>query len=306
VTQGPLLVATTGGGTWLTEFAFLSGYDWRSFGRGGAYAPVSLAPRLQHALPQYLQQLGYHTVVVAPTGGDFLHARVAYRAYGFDDFYSADELKLKGDWHAIHDGLVYERALATVQAHPDPRPLFLFVLTIRNHGPHGDITGKLPARYAPVEKQLGLPLADYLERLDDSARELDTLRRNWLASPRPRVIGWFGDHQPEVAWDFLNTGADARSERLAPIVDDDELRFLTWHQLAANFGMAGSETRKLAMAAPYLMPELLQFAGLPLTAHEDSALQVAAACDLRLLGCANHGLVDDYLSFRVHELGGVR
>ncbi len=51
---------------------------------------------------------------------------------------------------------------------------------------------------------------------------------------------------------------------------------------------------------------LLQFAGLPLTAHEESALQVAAACNLRLFGCANHELVSDYLSYRVHELGGVR
>jgi phosphoglycerol transferase MdoB-like AlkP superfamily enzyme len=306
VLQGPLVVQTTGGGTWLTEFAFLSGLDWRSFGRGGAYAPVSLAPRLQHALPAYLRELGYHTVVVAPTGGDFLHARVAYRNYGFDEFYSADDLKLKGDWHAQHDGLVFERALAAVQAHPDPRPLFLYVLTIRNHGPHGDITGKLPARYAAVEKQLGLPLADYLERLDDSAREFDEVRRSWLGSPRPRVIGWFGDHQPEVAWDFLDTRADTRPERLARNAQDDEMRFLTWHQLSANFGEASSTSRDLAMASPYLMPELLQFAGLPLTAHEDAALEVAAACQLRLLGCANRPLVDDYLSFRIHELAAVR
>jgi phosphoglycerol transferase MdoB-like AlkP superfamily enzyme len=305
VLQGPLLVQTTGGGTWLTEFAFLSGLDWRSFGRGGAYAPVSLAPRLQHALPQTLRDLGYHTVVVAPTGGDFLHARVAYRNYGFDEFYSADDLHLKGDWHAQHDGLVFERALAAVQVHPDPRPLFLYVLTIRNHGPHGDIRGTLPSRYAVVQKQLGMPLADYLERLDDSARELDALRRSWLASPRARVIGWFGDHQPEVAWDFLDTPADTRAERLAPNAHADEMRFLTWQQLSANFGEPGSVTRRLATAAPYMMAELLQFAGLPLTAHEDSALQVAAACQLRLLGCADRELVDDYLSYRIHELGAV-
>jgi hypothetical protein len=41
--QGALLVHSTGGGTWLSEFAFLAGFDWRVFGRGGAYAPVSVA-----------------------------------------------------------------------------------------------------------------------------------------------------------------------------------------------------------------------------------------------------------------------
>src|SRR5262249_7865365 len=73
--QGPLLVHTTGGGTWLAEFAVMSGLDWRLFGRGGAFAPVSLAPRLHNALAQYLRTLGYHTVAVYPTAGNFLSAR---------------------------------------------------------------------------------------------------------------------------------------------------------------------------------------------------------------------------------------
>ena len=306
VLQGPLLVQTTGGGTWLTEFAFLSGFDWRSFGRGGAYAPVSLAPRLQHALPQLLRASGYRTVAVAPTGANFLHARAAYRYYGFDEFYAADDLKISGDWHAVHDGLVFERALAAVHLHEDGRPLFLYVLTIRNHGPHGDVVGKLPEALAGVERKLGRPLADYLERLDDSARELDALRRDWLGGDRPRVLGWFGDHQPEVAWDFLDTSADARPARLAANAHADEMRFLTWYQFSANYGGHEHATRDSAMESPYLMPELLRFAQLPLDVQERDALAVAQACDMRLLGCKDRALVDDFISFRIHTQGAVR
>jgi hypothetical protein len=306
VLQGPLLVQTTGGGTWLTEFAFLSGFDWRSFGRGGAYAPVSLAPRLQHALPQLLRTLGYRTVAVAPTGANFLHARAAYRYYGFDEFYAADDLGISGDWHAVHDGLVFERALAAARTHDDGRPLFLYVLTIRNHGPHGDTRGKLPAAVAAVERKLGRPLADYIARLDDSSRELDAVRRDWLGAKRPRVLGWFGDHQPEVAWDFLDTPADTRPARLAGNAHPDEMRFLTWYQLGANFGGHDSVTRTSAMESPYLMPELLHFAQLPLDVQERDALAVAKACDLRLLGCADRALVDDFISFRIHTQGAVR
>jgi hypothetical protein len=56
--QGPLLVHSSGGGTWLSEFAVMSGFDWRAFGHGGAFAPVTLAPRLRRPLPEYLRGLG--------------------------------------------------------------------------------------------------------------------------------------------------------------------------------------------------------------------------------------------------------
>jgi len=304
--QSPLLVHTTGGGTWLTEFALLSGFDWRTFGRGGAYAPVSLAPRLLHSLPQYLRSLGYHTVVFSAVGADFLRARSAYRYYGFDEFYASQDLHLSDDWHAVRDGSVFDKALTILAAGKDPRPLFVFILTIRNHGPHGDTSGDLPPRVRRVERQLGRPLADYLSRLDDSARDIDALRRTWLAAPRPRVIGWFGDHQPEFAWDFIDTLADINPARLASNVGATQLRYLTYHQLSANFGTPGVTTSGEALDVPFLGSELLQFAGLPLDAGSQAAVEVAAPCHRILLDCPDHALVDDYVSYRIHDLQSVR
>ncbi len=125
--QSPLLVHTTGGGTWLTEFAFLSGFDWRIFGRGGAYAPVSLAPRLEISLPKYLRSLGYHTVVFSGVGADFLRARSAYRYYGFDEFYAAQDLKLSDDWQQVRDSIVFSKALLALAQRHDAQPLFVFI-----------------------------------------------------------------------------------------------------------------------------------------------------------------------------------
>ncbi len=304
--QSPLLVHTTGGGTWLTEFAFLSGFDWRTFGRGGAYAPVSLAPRLNHSLPQYLRSLGYHTVVFSAVGADFLRARSAYRYYGFDEFYASQDLQLGDDWHALRDATLYDKALAILAQSKDPRPVFVFMLTIRNHGPHGDTDGALPARVRGVEKKLGRPLADYLARLDDSARDIDALRTRWLSAPQPRVLGWFGDHQPEFAWDFINTLADINTARLATNVGAGRLRYLTWHQLSANFGTRGVTTSREALDVPFLSSELLDFAGIPLDADAKAALSVAHSCHQLLLDCADHALIDDYLSYRIHDLEAIR
>ena len=304
--QSPLLVHTTGGGTWLTEFAFLSGFDWRSFGRGGAYAPVSLAPRLRQSLPQYLRTLGYHTVVFSAVGADFLRARSAYRYYGFDEFYAAQDLQLADDWQAVRDSTLFDKALAILKQGHDQRPLFIFMLTIRNHGPHGETDGALPTRVRAVEKQLGRPLADYLARLEDSARDIEALRRSWLAAPRPRVLGWFGDHQPDFSKAFINTMADMNVTRLAPNVGAVHLRFLTYHQLSANFGVPGVTTAREALDVPFLGSELLSFAGLPLDAGAQAALSVAQRCHNLLLDCAERGLVDDFLSYRIHDLQAIR
>ena len=304
--QSPLLVHTTGGGTWLTEFAFLSGFDWRIFGRGGAYAPVSLAPRLEISLPKYLRTLGYHTVVFSGVGADFLRARSAYRYYGFDEFYAAQDLKLSDDWHQVRDSIIFDKTLQVLAQRHDAQPLFVFILTIRNHGPHGEGRDPLPRAVRQVEEKLGRPLADYLSRLDDSAQDMARLRRAWLASPRPRVIGWFGDHQPEFAWDYLNTMADIDATRFATNAGAPELRFLTYHQLSANFGGPGVSTSLAALDVPFLETELLEFSGLPLDAGMQAASAVSAQCGRLLLDCANRPLIDDYISYRIHDLHAVR
>lgn len=304
--MSPLLVHTTGGGTWLTEFAFLSGFDWRSFGRGGAYAPVSLAPRLERSLPKYLRSLGYHTVVFSGVGADFLRARSAYRYYGFDEFYASEDLRLADDWHAVRDATVFNKALQILAARRDLRPLFVFILTIRNHGPHGASNETLSANVQPVSRQLGAPLADYLSRLEDSARDFSQLRRAWLSSPRRRVIGWFGDHQPEFAWGFINSMADIDRSRFATNADARHLRYLTYHQLSANFGSPGVDTSAAALDVPFLATELLEFAAVPIDAGMRAASIVAARCNRILLDCADRALVDDYISYRIHELKSLR
>jgi hypothetical protein len=304
--QSPLLVHTTGGGTWLTEFAFLSGFDWRIFGRGGAYAPVSLAPRLEFSLPKYLRSLGYHTVVFSGVGADFLRARSAYRYYGFDEFYAAQDLKLSDDWHAVRDSIVFNKALQLLAQRPDTQPLFVFILTIRNHGPHGEGRDPLTRTVRQVEVKLGRPLADYLSRLDDSAQDMAQLRRTWLSSPRPRVLGWFGDHQPEFAWDYLNTMADIDRSHFATNASASHLRFLTYHQLNANFGEATADTSLAALDVPFLATELLEFSGVPLDAGMQATSAVSAQCKRLLLDCADKSLIDDFISYRIHELHAVR
>jgi hypothetical protein len=305
IQQGPLLVHTTGGGTWLAEFAVLGGFDWRVFGRGGAYAPVSLAPRLHHSLPKYLQSLGYRTIAVYPTDGNFLSATLAYEHYGFDEFYDRRHLQLGDDWPAVHDRMVFDKTLELVGKSNDPRPVFVFVLTIRNHGPHGWDEKQIPREYAALAKQTDAKLADFLARLRDSSQDYIALSTEWLSNPRPRVLAWFGDHQPEAAWDFTADFQKLNARRVASNALPEHSQYLTYFQLAANFGERASVTSQQAMDLSYLGAELLEFSGLPLDANATSARQVAAACNGLLLDCTDRELVADYLSYRIHDLQSV-
>lgn len=304
--QGPLLVHTAGGGTWLSEFSFVSGFDWRTFGRGGAYAPVSVAPRLRTSLPRYLQSLGYRTVVVSATGGDFLRARSAYAQYGFEEFYASQELGFSNDWLTVHDADVFDKALAVIAKRPDPRPVFLFVLTIRNHGPHGENEANIPPTMRAERQAYDSALADYLGRLHDSAAGLAALQKRWFDSPRPRVVGWFGDHQPELTQWHLETPAKFAQGRLPPNVNAEERRYVTWYQFAANYGSPVQRRDANALDIPFLGTELLRFAQLPLDAGNLAAIDIEQRCSGRLLGCADRDLVADFVSWRIHELGAVQ
>ena len=304
--QGPLLVHSTGGGTWLSEFAFLTGFDWRVFGRGGAYAPVSVAPRLRRALPLQLRAAGYRTVAICPTDGNFLSARSAYAHYGFEEFHAAEDLHFSSNWHAVRDAEVFEHALALADRPGDPRPVFMFVLTIRNHGPHGEPGARIPQDLRRLQQRTTPGLADYLGRMRDSATDYAALARRWLAAPRPRVIGWFGDHQPETAWDFTGEPAALRTARLPTNLPAGQLQYLTRYQLSANFAARAEPSGGNVLDLAMLGARLLRFAGLPLDADERATLALAAHCHGLMLGCGDRELVADYLSYRVYELGSVQ
>jgi len=305
--EGPLLTHTTGGGSWLTEFAFFSGFDWRAFGRGGRFAPISLAPRLRHSLPRTMRALGYRTIAIYPSEGEFLGAETAYRHYGFEEFHSARELQLPEEWFKVRDNLVFEKAVAAATRSGDTRPVFILALTIRNHGPYRNDEKAVPEEFRPIGREMNMGLADYLYRMQDSSRDYLELAGRWLNSPRPRVIGWFGDHEPEVAWDFLTKTADLNSSRLGFTPTRDQLRYLTHYQFSSNRPAAGKPDRTGGVLdVSYLAADMLAFAGLPLDAASAAAMDVMERCHGLMLACSDHELIEDYLSYRIHDLKSVQ
>lgn len=301
---GPLFAHSKAGGTWLSEFAFLSGFDWRVFGPGGAHAPLNMAPHLKAPLAAHLRALGYRTVAIYPVAGNFLNAREAYRHYGFDEFYAIEDMKLTSDWQDTSDASLFRKALE-IAGKGDGRPLFMLILTIRNHGPHADSLAQIAAPVPEALKSLSPPLADYLLRLRDSESAMVWLKQEWLTASRPRVLTWFGDHQPL----FAGT-PPLDPQRLGEVFtsppDDESLRFMTWYEIASNLPQRSAPDAPKPADLAFLGTEMLLHAGIPLPPHGAATRAISEECPLGIALCGNKERVGRYLSFRVHELGEIR
>jgi hypothetical protein len=60
----------------------------------------------------------------------------------------------------VRDAEVFARALALADRPDDPRPVFVFVLTIRNHGPHGEPGAGIPQDLRKLQKRTTAGIAD--------------------------------------------------------------------------------------------------------------------------------------------------
>ncbi|MDO1529232.1 sulfatase-like hydrolase/transferase [Fulvimonas sp. R45] len=293
--HGVLRTHTFGGGTWVSEFASLTGLPQDIFGPGGMYAPYVLAPRMRDSLPLLLKRLGYLTVAVYPTHGDFLNGEDAYKAYGIDRFYGAGELGLD-DWEET-DAQMFaaaERVYAELDrsgARKPGQPVFLVVLTINEHGPHDDPMNTLPK---PFQNLLhGLP-ADaalnfdtYLSRLHDSDVAMQGLEHAFLDRARPTVLVHFGDHQPSFD-SLMPTLRRELPPALAPYRD-----YLTYYMIKSNVpGPALPAYPMLDIA--YLPGLVLQAAGLPLDPYFAAQKALRERCDGRYDDCADKALLASY------------
>jgi phosphoglycerol transferase MdoB-like AlkP superfamily enzyme len=298
---GVLRTHTFGGGTWVSEFAVLTGMPQDIFGPGGMYAPYVLAPRVHDALPQMLRRLGYLTIAIYPTVGSFINGRNAYRAYGFDHMYDVSELGLD-EWEET-DRQMFDAAKRVYDKVKKPgQPVFVMILTLNQHGPHDDDPmSSLPAPFRNLlhglKPEVALNFDTYLSRLHDSDLAMRGLERDFLDRAEPTVLMHFGDHQPS----FDGMIRDLR--RTLPPALEPYRDYLTYYMIKSNF--AGPPLPHYPMLDIAFLPSMvLQAAGLPQDPYFAALSQLRNRCDGRYDDCAVPGLLDSYYGWifgRLHE-----
>ena len=306
--HGPLTVHVWGGGTWTSEFALLTGLNHNTFGEAGLYAPYNLAPRVNFTLPNVLHAAGYRVIAIYPMTGDFINARNAYKFYGFDKFYDGQDYGLS--WESPDSDLmqVFDRIYAEEKKTIGKQPLFVMMLTLRQHGPHMTPLKELappfdkplfPNRFKPkdVDDWMNLNLGNYLFRLLGSDAAITHIEKTLLDGDRPAVLFHFGDHQPSFEGAIREL-----AKTVPPSVPDPN--FITYYMLKGNFRPA-REYAYAALDLSFAGALILDVAGVPKDALFQANALLRERCHGAYLDCKDRRMLDSYHNYVFHELGAL-
>ena len=221
--HGELQVPAYGGGTIRTEFEVLSGLAMRYF-PSVQYPYFLLTARPLPSLASVLHAQGYRTLAVHPHLRGFWNRASALANLGFDAFQGIEAFPdARRVGYYVSDDALVDHLLDELER--ARQPLFLFAISMENHGPYSGYPNADPQRLAAQPLPPGLDaeaserLRGYLYHLENADRALGRLADALSRRPRRSLLLFYGDHLPALPHVYELTGFDdghAPSEQPAP------------------------------------------------------------------------------------------
>lgn len=205
IIEGETYVSVFGGNTSNTEMEFLTGSTMGFWGEDTVCYNDGFSADLD-VLPKWLNQLGYATYAVHPAKPTNYNRDSVYKKMQFsntrfiDDFQSygaanqsAGESKLVGD----RENYTYLEDII----HKEESPLFVFNVTIQNHGGYqwrgiNDVKITEPIANQSDYQQIN----EYLTLLNESDRALEQFITDLKKSDEKTIVLFFGDHQSMITY----------------------------------------------------------------------------------------------------------
>lgn len=296
--ENAMRVHTWGGGTWTSEFSFLSGLDHRMFGPWGMAAPVTLAGRLNSSLPKYLSELGYETIAIFPITKAYLYSGSAYRSYGFNQIVDInDEGEDTHNWDTP-DAKMLKIFEKVIDRQTTQKPLFVFMLTIYQHGPHQGKAKPFSADYQmqnfkDYNASMNEGLNHYLDRLhlsEVAATEAEHYLSNKFSNQK-WIFTHFGDHLPNLGESFLSN-------------EERQTQYITYFKMKANFKLSVDHFKEIDLS--YLGNYILTAAALPLNAFYAANQALLNSCLGSYLECKNRSVWEAYNNYVFNSLNVIQ
>ena len=299
-----LRVETFGGGTWISAAGLMTSLPTTEFGWMRLYLPVYLNHRVHHSLPKLLEACGYKTAVISPLSYPFVNDGPFMTSLGIEDYRDFRAIGAKSKHE--RDTFYLQTALDYIDRHhqTDPRPLFLFVMTMAAHGPYYD-------RFEPETIVPGEPFGnggeidEYLRRLTMQQIDFKDFLNRLKSHTRDAgaVVVDFGDHQPAVTKELAQ-----RHDSAGALGHWDSIAYKTYYRITpVNTSLAATPPNVPALDIAYLGPTLLQAAGLPLDDVYRELVALRSACNGALYLCAEHERIKRHLKMlangKLLELG---
>ena len=274
VIHGDLYVSVYGGGTANSEFEFLTGNPM-------AFFPTGSIPYQQYigsttgSLPRFLKSQGYQTVAVHPYLASGWNRPSVYTSMAFDRFLTIDDFDENSEYirSYITDRCSYKKLIELYEERDPKHPLFLFNVTMQNHGSYTSNDPNFNQDVRLVEYPDKFPETEqYLSLARQSDLALEDLIDYFSKEDDPVIICFFGDHLPSMINGFYETLlgkeiVDLTGEEMQSIYQTD---FFIW----ANYDIPECEVDNISLN--YLSTLLLQNTGMDLPAYN---LLIADAYD---------------------------
>ncbi|WP_109419592.1 LTA synthase family protein [Proteus terrae] len=291
--QSPLRVQTFGGGTWLSEFSVLTGLNTDDFGARKNSVFYFVVDNLNESLFRQLKAEGYYTVLLTPFNRSAYHAGYAYEQMGVDEIIQPQELGYPGIleenlWKiSTVDMLGYVEEVLKKRT---DKPLFIFSLTMYEHGPYDEshrdmyqIAGHTESSNAPGK------FSHYMEKIITSDPAIKDFSNFVAQREKPTMFLYFGDHQPNIE---LNN-------YLSPFTNPAHITQFT---LRDNLTQGASLSTGELTDISFLGGMILERARLPLSPFYKANIQMRHLCEGKLNDCEDEKLVNSYKNYIYNKL----
>ena len=201
---GRLSVPSWGANTVRSEFSVLTGIDQFDIGYDRFNPYHRFAQKTVPSIASVMKERGYRTVCVHSFDKRFYARDKVLPQLGFDEFIDETAFvfpqRINGFISDADVSVLVERILGECS-----QPIFLFVITMENHGPW-------PLRCPGLEIKLTQSLnltpdsqnafEQYLQALKNADAMLGSIRAALEKLPVPSTLGFYGDHLPALASTF--------------------------------------------------------------------------------------------------------
>ncbi len=166
----------------------------------------------------------------------------------------------------VSDNFDYKLLEKMYEERDTSKPFFVFNVTMQNHGSYD-------SSYTNFDQQIKLTSADeyypaanrYLSLIYESDQAFKNLVEYFSKVKEPTIILMFGDHQPNIETEFVESLLGDEISKLS--IEQSQKRFITPFIIWANYNIEESYIDK--MSSNYLSTLLLQTAGLQTTKYND-------------------------------------
>lgn len=261
-------VSIYGAGTSNSEFEAMTGNSMRFFPSG-----CNVYQQFMHdstfALPSYLKQFGYRCEAIHPSSGANWNRIASYESMGFDQFVTIDDFKNPEYVRYISDKESYKKVIERYKAKKKNEPLFLFDMTIQNHGGYLTNTNWKDPVYPE-----GSHLAETKEFLSATKVSDDAFRylvNYFEKQDEPTIICMFGDHHPSIETEFYEMLLGKKQSDWE--LEDIQKRYVTPFIIWANYDI--EEGQDVVISNNYLENMLLKQTGLELPLYNQYVEKVS-------------------------------